>query len=97
MIYVACDVVTREATVADDEEIADVAWSDNNQLSGYLPHPLHAPSRTTSTCSSPRTTNMPCTRSNSKRLIIYSSRSGVGHPRRSPIIAGLTDRIMTPQ
>ena len=43
MIYVACDVVAGEATVADEEEIADVAWSDSNQLSDYIPHPLYTP------------------------------------------------------
>ncbi|MGH3949951.1 MAG: NUDIX hydrolase [Pseudonocardiaceae bacterium] len=43
MIYVACNVVSGEATVADEEEIADVAWSDSHQLSGYVPHPLYAP------------------------------------------------------
>jgi len=43
MIYVACDVVAGEATAADEEEIADVAWSDSSQLSGYIRHPLYAP------------------------------------------------------
>ncbi|MPY99969.1 MAG: NUDIX domain-containing protein [Actinophytocola sp.] len=43
MIYVACDVVAGEATVADKEEIADVTWSDSTQLSGYIPHPLYGP------------------------------------------------------
>lgn len=43
MIYVACDVVTGEATVADEEEIADVAWSDSNQLTDHIPHPLYGP------------------------------------------------------
>jgi len=43
MIYVACDVVAGEAIVADEEEIADVAWSDSRQLISYIPHPLYTP------------------------------------------------------
>lgn len=45
MIYVACDVVTGEATVTAKEEISDVSWSDSTQLSGYIPHPLYGPVR----------------------------------------------------
>lgn len=43
MIYVACDVVAGEATVAAKEEISDVTWSDSTQLSGYIAHPLYGP------------------------------------------------------
>ncbi|GAA5101987.1 NUDIX hydrolase [Haloechinothrix salitolerans] len=43
MIYVACNVVSGEATVADKEELTDLAWSDRTQLSGYIPHPLYDP------------------------------------------------------
>lgn len=43
MIYVACDVVSGEATVVDEDELTDLAWSDGAQLNGYIPHSLFAP------------------------------------------------------
>jgi 8-oxo-dGTP diphosphatase len=38
MVYVACDVITGDATVADDDELAGVAWSGREQLNDYVPY-----------------------------------------------------------
>ena len=43
MLYVACDVVDGTAYVADEEEIADVAWCDRATLTAYIPHPFYSP------------------------------------------------------
>jgi 8-oxo-dGTP diphosphatase len=43
MIYVACDVVGGAATVVDDDELVEVAWSDGKQLTDYVPYPFYGP------------------------------------------------------
>lgn len=43
MIYVACDVVSGEATVVDDDELDAVAWADRAQLNEYVPYPFYEP------------------------------------------------------
>ena len=43
MIYVACQVVGGTATVVDDEELAEFAWSDGKQLTEYVPYPFYGP------------------------------------------------------
>ncbi|PRY17011.1 NUDIX hydrolase [Pseudosporangium ferrugineum] len=43
MLYVACDVVEGAAHVADEEELAEVAWCDRATLTAYVPYPFFAP------------------------------------------------------
>jgi 8-oxo-dGTP diphosphatase len=43
MVYVACEVVGGKATVVDDEELAELAWSDGGQLTEYVPYPFYGP------------------------------------------------------
>lgn len=43
MIYVACDVVAGEAHAADVDEIADVAWCAQTELSDYVPYGFYEP------------------------------------------------------
>ena len=43
MLYVACDVVDGTAYVADEEELAEVAWCDRATLSAYVPYPFFGP------------------------------------------------------
>jgi 8-oxo-dGTP diphosphatase len=43
MVYVACEVVDGEAYVADDEELAEVAWCTKGLLTEYVPYPLFEP------------------------------------------------------
>ncbi|WP_216213787.1 NUDIX hydrolase [Amycolatopsis aidingensis] len=43
MIYVACDYVTGEATVVDNEELAELAWLEHGQLAEYVPYGLFGP------------------------------------------------------
>ncbi|MEV6441154.1 NUDIX hydrolase [Amycolatopsis sp. NPDC051716] len=43
MIYVACQVVGGTATVVDDDELAELAWSDGTQLTDYVPYPFYGP------------------------------------------------------
>lgn len=43
MHYVACDLVEGEARVADDEELAEIAWARLNQLPNYVPYGLFEP------------------------------------------------------
>lgn len=43
MIYVACDVVSGQATVVDDDELDSVAWADRAQLADYVPYPFYEP------------------------------------------------------
>lgn len=43
MIYVACDVVSGEATVVDDDELDAIAWADHAQLDDYVPYPFYEP------------------------------------------------------
>lgn len=43
MIYVACDVVEGTASVVDDEELVEVAWSSGKDLTEYVPYPFYGP------------------------------------------------------
>jgi mutator protein MutT len=43
MMYVACTVVDGTAHVADEEELAEVAWCDRATLAAYVPYPLYGP------------------------------------------------------
>lgn len=43
MIYVACDVVSGEAAVVDDDELDAVAWAGHAQLTDYVPYPFYEP------------------------------------------------------
>lgn len=43
MIYVACDVVEGAASVVDDEELVEVAWSSGKELTEYVPYPFYGP------------------------------------------------------
>lgn len=43
MIYVACNVVNGDARIADEDELADFAWSEREQLSEYVPHGFYEP------------------------------------------------------
>ncbi|MGX6606222.1 NUDIX hydrolase [Micromonosporaceae bacterium Da 78-11] len=43
MLYVACDVAGGTARVADEEELAEVAWCDRATLTAYVPYPFFEP------------------------------------------------------
>jgi 8-oxo-dGTP diphosphatase len=43
MIYIACDVVSGDARVVDEDELDDVAWSDRDKLTEYVPYPFYGP------------------------------------------------------
>jgi 8-oxo-dGTP diphosphatase len=43
MVYVACDVVAGTARVADEDELAEVAWCDRATLAAHVPSPLFEP------------------------------------------------------
>ncbi|SEF29254.1 8-oxo-dGTP diphosphatase [Amycolatopsis pretoriensis] len=43
MIYVACDVVEGAASVVDDDELVEVAWSGRENLTEYVPYPFYVP------------------------------------------------------
>jgi 8-oxo-dGTP diphosphatase len=43
MIYVACDPISGTARVADEDEIAEVAWCDIGEVRGYVPSGFFAP------------------------------------------------------
>lgn len=43
MCYVACDVISGEATVADEEELDSFAWVEHGQLPEYVPYGLWEP------------------------------------------------------
>ena len=43
MMYVACAVVDGTAHVADEEELAEVAWCDRATLTAYVPYPFYGP------------------------------------------------------
>lgn len=43
MLYVACDFVEGAAYVADEEELAEVAWCDRATLTAYVPYPFFGP------------------------------------------------------
>ena len=41
MSYTACEVVQGEARVADEEELAAVAWVSHSEITDYVPYPLY--------------------------------------------------------
>jgi 8-oxo-dGTP diphosphatase len=43
MAYVACDRVSGTARVADEDELAEVAWCDRATLTEYVPYPFFGP------------------------------------------------------
>jgi 8-oxo-dGTP diphosphatase len=43
MVYIACDVVAGTPHVGDEEELAEVAWSDRATLASNVPSPLYEP------------------------------------------------------
>lgn len=43
MVYVACDVVSGEASVVDDEELDELAWLRRGQLAEYVPYGFFGP------------------------------------------------------
>ena len=43
MVYVACEALSGTAAVGDEEELAEVAWSDRATFTDYVPYPLFAP------------------------------------------------------
>jgi len=43
MSYTACDVVAGTAHVADDEELAELAWCAHAELPAYVPYGLFPP------------------------------------------------------
>jgi 8-oxo-dGTP diphosphatase len=45
MLYIACEVVNGATSVADEDEVAEVAWCDSTALSALVPQPLHGPVR----------------------------------------------------
>lgn len=43
MVYVACDVVSGDASVVDDEELVELAWAERGQLAEYVPYGFFEP------------------------------------------------------
>lgn len=43
MVYVACDVRAGTVHVADEEELAEVAWCGRGTLTEYVPYPFYGP------------------------------------------------------
>jgi len=43
MTYVACEVISGEALVGDEEEIAAVAWVGHGEIAEYVPWGLYGP------------------------------------------------------
>lgn len=43
MVYVACEVLSGTAYVADEEDLAEVAWCDRTTLALNVPSPLYGP------------------------------------------------------
>jgi mutator protein MutT len=43
MVYIGCALVAGTAYVADEEELAEVAWCDRTAVAAYVPHPLYRP------------------------------------------------------
>ncbi|MCE7008846.1 NUDIX hydrolase [Kibdelosporangium philippinense] len=43
MIYVACDIVSGDAYVKDDEELVELTWTQRGQLTEYVPYPFFEP------------------------------------------------------
>jgi len=43
MVYVACEPVAGTAYVADEEDLAEIAWCDRATLTSYVPFPFYGP------------------------------------------------------
>ena len=43
MDYIACDRVDGTAYVADEEELAEVAWCDRETVAKHVPYPFYGP------------------------------------------------------
>jgi len=43
MVYVVCDLVSGTARVADEEELAEVAWCDRATVTDHVPYPFYGP------------------------------------------------------
>lgn len=43
MYYFACEVISGTAHVADNDELAEVAWCDRAALTDYVPYPFFGP------------------------------------------------------
>ena len=43
MVYVACHVVSGTPRVGDEEELAEVSWSDRATLTQRVPYPFYGP------------------------------------------------------
>jgi 8-oxo-dGTP pyrophosphatase MutT (NUDIX family) len=43
MLYIACEVIGGTAHVADQEELAEVAWCDRATLTANVPYPIYGP------------------------------------------------------
>ncbi len=43
MFYVACEVIDGNATVVDNEELVEIAWSTLSCLPDYVPYGLYDP------------------------------------------------------
>jgi 8-oxo-dGTP diphosphatase len=43
MVYVACELVSGDAKVVDNEELTEIAWAKQDTLSGYVPYGFYAP------------------------------------------------------
>jgi 8-oxo-dGTP diphosphatase len=43
MVYIACDVISGEASVVDDEELDEFAWLKRDQLTEYVPYGFFGP------------------------------------------------------
>lgn len=43
MIYVACDFVSGEAAVVDEEELVELVWCEHGQLAEYVPYGFFEP------------------------------------------------------
>lgn len=46
MSYTACDVLSGTAYVADDEELAELAWCAHAEIPEYVPYGLYTPVQT---------------------------------------------------
>ena len=43
MLYIACEIIGGTAFVADNDEVAEVAWCDRTTLGAYITYPLFGP------------------------------------------------------
>jgi len=41
--YTVCEVVSGEACVANEDEVAEVVWCTRSELAGYVPGGVYAP------------------------------------------------------